>query len=252
MENKWTLKNKYALVTGGSKGIGKSITETFVELGAKVIAIARSENDLKKIKDKYPKNIEGMATDLSDPSNYPKVISFVKDHFKHLDILVNNVGVNIRKKTTEYSAEEYQKIINTNLTSAFELSRLAHPLLQESEEPSIVNISSIAGQVHIRTGSIYGMTKAAMIQLTKNLAGEWAKDNIRVNAIAPWYINTSLAQTVLKDKKYYEEVLSRTPMNKIGEPEDVASAVAFLCMSKAKFITGQCLSVDGGFTIYGF
>jgi Tropinone reductase 1 len=176
----------------------------------------------------------------------------VNDKFGKLDILVNNVGVNIRKKTIEYSAEEYQKILNTNLTSAFELSRLAHPMLKNSADPSIVNISSVAGQIHLRTGSIYGMTKSAMIQLTKNLAGEWGKDKIRVNAVAPWYINTPLAQAVLKDKDYYNEVLSRTPLNKIGEPEDVASAVAFLCMPQAKFITGQCLSIDGGFTINGF
>jgi len=252
MKMKWTLENKYALVTGGTKGIGKSITEMFVDLGAKVIVIARSDEDIKKIKNTYPKNIEGLSLDLSEPVNYKRAINFVNDKFGKLDILVNNVGVNIRKKTIEYSAEQYQKILNTNLTSAFELSRLAHPMLKNSADPSIVNISSVAGQIHIRTGSIYGMTKSAIIQLTKNLAGEWGKDNIRVNAVAPWYINTPLAQAVLKDKDYYNEVLSRTPLNKIGEPEDVASAVAFLCMPQAEFITGQCLSVDGGFTINGF
>jgi Tropinone reductase 1 len=224
----------------------------FVDLGAKVIVIARSDEDIKKIKNTYPKNIEGLSLDLSEPANYKRAINFVNDKFGKLDILVNNVGVNIRKKTIEYSAEEYQKILNTNLTSAFELSRLAHPMLKNSADPCIVNISSVAGQIHLRTGSIYGMTKSAMIQLTKNLAGEWGKDKIRVNAVAPWYINTPLAQAVLKDKDYYNEVLSRTPLNKIGEPEDVASAVAFLCMPQAKFITGQCLSIDGGFTINGF
>lgn len=96
------------------------------------------------------------------------------------------------------------------------------------------------------------MTKAAMVQLTKNLAVEWAKDNIRVNAITPWYIKTPLAETLLKNKKYLDEVLSRTPLNKIGDPEDVASLVAFLCMPAAKYITGQSISVDGGFSVYGF
>ncbi|NQU80984.1 MAG: SDR family oxidoreductase, partial [Bacteroidetes bacterium] len=120
------------------------------------------------------------------------------------------------------------------------------------DQGNIINIASIAGQVHIRTGSIYGMTKAALIQLTRNLAGEWAEYNIRVNAIAPWYIRTPRAEAVLKDKKYYDEVISRTPMKRIGEPDEVASLTAFLCMPAAGYITGQCISVDGGFTINGF
>ena len=96
------------------------------------------------------------------------------------------------------------------------------------------------------------MTKAAMIQLTKNLASEWAQDGIRVNAIAPWYIKTPLVEPVLKNKDFYDDVINRTPMKKIGKPEDVSAATAFLCMPAAAHITGQCISVDGGFTIYGF
>ncbi|MFP4621736.1 MAG: SDR family oxidoreductase, partial [Bacteroidales bacterium] len=163
-----------------------------------------------------------------------------------------NVGMNIRKKTEAYKREEYEQILQANLTSAFEMSRHALPLLRKAGSASIVNVSSVAGQKHIKTGSVYGMTKAAMIQLTKNLACEWAGDNIRVNAIAPWYIKTPLANEVLKDKTYYEEVINRTPLRRIGDPEDVASLATFLCMPAAKFITGQCVSVDGGFTVYGF
>jgi Tropinone reductase 1 len=169
-----------------------------------------------------------------------------------LDILVNNVGTNIRKKTFDYSYDEFDKILHTNLRSAFELSKSLYPLLKKTEQGNIINISSVAGLTHLRTGSIYGMTKAALIQLTKNLAGEWATDGIRVNAVAPWYIRTPLAETVLKNKEYYNEVLSRTPMKKVGNPEDVAAAVAFLCMPSAAYITGQCIAVDGGFTINGF
>jgi Tropinone reductase 1 len=125
-------------------------------------------------------------------------------------------------------------------------------LLQAASGGSIVNISSVAGLAHVRTGAIYGMTKAAMIQLTRNLAVEWAPDQIRVNVVAPWYIQTPLAASVLSNEAYRSEVLSRTPLKRIGEPEEVAAAVAFLCLPAASYITGQCLSVDGGFTVNAF
>jgi Tropinone reductase 1 len=162
------------------------------------------------------------------------------------------VGTNIRKKAGDYTESEYEVILSTNLSSAFYLSVLFYPLLQKSANASIVNISSVAGLTHLRTGAIYGMTKAALVQLSKNLAVEWANDNIRVNAIAPWYIETPLASAVLRNEVYLNEVLSRTPMNRIGQPEEVANAVAFMCMPAASFITGQCLAVDGGFSVYGF
>ena len=253
MNNRWNLQNKKALITGGTKGIGKAIVKEFIDLGAEVVIAARNESEFEILNSEINSNkISFIKADVSISKDIEHVISEVENKWASLDILVNNVGTNIRKKSIEYSPEEYDKIMNTNLRSAFELSRLAYPLLKKSEQGNIVNISSVAGQTHVRTGAIYGMTKAAMIQLTKNLAGEWAEDRIRVNAIAPWYIRTPLAETVLKNKEYYNEVISRTPMKKVGETQDVAAAVAFLCMPSAAYITGQCISVDGGFTIYGF
>jgi len=142
--------------------------------------------------------------------------------------------------------------METNLYSAFSLARQAHQLMKKSGRASLVNISSVAGLTHIRTGVVYGMTKAAMVQMTRNLAVEWAAHGIRVNAVAPWYIDTPLARQVLKNLDYLQEVLNRTPMKRIGKPEEVATAVAFLCMPASSYITGQTLAVDGGFSIYGF
>jgi Tropinone reductase 1 len=252
MNKRWTLENKTALVTGGTKGIGAAIAREFLSFGARVCVVARSGEDIEKMKAQEGEMLTGIQQDMSKEDAFTNIMGFVEENFGNLDILVNNVGMNIRKKTEEYTRLEYERIIQTNLTSAFEMSRHAWPLLKNGEGASIVNVSSVAGQKHLKTGSVYGMTKAAMIQFTKNLACEWAQYNIRVNAIAPWYIKTPLANEVLKDKSYYNEVISRTPLEKIGDPDDVASLAAYLCMPAAKFITGQCISVDGGFTIYGF
>ena len=176
----------------------------------------------------------------------------ILDRWGELDILVNNVGTNIRKKAVQYSAKAYRQIFDTNLTSAFDMCRGAYPFLKKSNSASIVNISSVAGSTHVRTGAPYGMTKAALIQMTRNLAAEWAEDSIRVNCVAPWYIRTPLAETVLKNPEYLSAVLARTPMQRIGTPEEVATVVAFLGMPASSYVTGQCVSVDGGFSIFGF
>jgi Tropinone reductase 1 len=152
----------------------------------------------------------------------------------------------------EYTSKEYLDIFETNLISAFEISRLAHPLLKKSGDASVVNIGSVAGLLHIRTGSPYGMTKAALHQMTRNLAVEWAPDGIRVNMVAPWYTRTLLAGQRLKDPRYRREVIESTPLGRIAEPQEVAAPVVFLCLPAAAYITGQCLTVDGGFTINGF
>lgn len=255
INNRWNLNNKLAMVTGGTKGIGRAIAKEFLELGAQVIIIARKQDELSYLINEWQLQqlpVTGIAADMSKAVDRLKVVEQINNNWGKLDILVNNVGTNIRKKTTEYSEKEYQLLLNTNLTSTFHLCQLLYPALKQSQQGNIIQISSVSGLKHLRTGAIYGMTKAAMIQLTKNLSVEWANDNIRVNAIAPWYIRTPLADAVLQNNVYLNEVLNRTPMGRIGEPEEVAAAAAFLCMPAASYITGQCLAVDGGFSVFGF
>src|SRR5690606_30887791 len=159
---------------------------------------------------------------------------------------------NVRRRTLEYREAEWRALFELNLFAAFEMARLAHPLLVRHAASSIVNIGSVSGVAHVRTGSPYGMSKAALHQLTRNRACEWAADGVRVNTVAPWYIRTRRSQPVLADADYLDEVLERTPMGRIGEPEEVGAAVAFLCLPAAAYITGQVLAVDGGFLHYGF
>jgi len=189
---------------------------------------------------------------VGEPRVRDAVITRVGKHWGKLDILVNNAGTNVRKKTQAYTDEEYDLILRTNLTSAFDLSRRAYPLLKSAGGGSIVNVASVAGIIGVGTGSPYAMSKAAMIQLTRALAAEWGPDDIRVNSVAPWYIRTPLAAGVLGRPDYLGAVIARTPLGRVGEPEEVAAAVVFLCTGAASYITGVCLPVDGGFLASGF
>jgi Tropinone reductase 1 len=252
---RWTLKGKKALITGGTKGIGAAVAEEFLSLGAEVFIVARSEPDLNSRVDEWTAKgwqARGMSGDVGEARVREAVITRVGKYWGKLDILVNNAGTNVRKKTPAYTDEEYDLILKTNLTSAFDMSRRAYPLLKSAGGGSIVNVASVAGLTGVGTGSPYAMSKAAMIQLTRTLAAEWGADEIRVNSIAPWYIRTPLAEGVLRRPEYLASVLARTPMGRVGEAEEVAAAVAFLCMSTASYITGVCLPVDGGFLSSGF
>lgn len=252
MQNNKDFIGKTVLITGASKGIGYAAANEFIIRGAEVIMVARDLVQLKKSADELGGKTRAIAADLSTAEGIEKVVLETESNYEQLDVLVNNAGSNIRKAAKDVEDGEFEKLINTNLRSAYELTRKLYPLIKKSKQGNVVFMSSVAGLTHIRTGALYAMTKAAMNQLTKNLAAEWAEDGIRVNAIAPWYIATPLAKQVLEDDAYKKEVLDRTPMKRVGEPREVASAVLFFCSPQASYITGQTLAVDGGFSIFGF
>ena len=255
--NRWRLDGQIALVTGASVGIGRAIAAELLGLGADVLLVARDEPRLEmtvnELVEQFPeREVRFFAADVGDAEQRRELFDWVEDLGIGLNVLVNNAGTNQRKPTMDYGDEEWRALFETNLFSAFELSRFAYPLLTQHASSAIVNIGSVSGATHVRTGSPYGMTKAALHQLTKNLACEWAEDGVRVNAVAPWYIRTRRTSDALAQPEYYEDVIERTPMRRVGEPEEVAAAVAFLCLPASSYITGECIAVDGGFLRYGF
>jgi Tropinone reductase 1 len=249
----WNLKNKKAVVTGGTKGIGKAIVQEFLELGAEVLFTARNSEESKLLQKEWQEKgweASALPGDVNDRKHQMELRTWIKDHWNGtLDILVNNAGVNLRKPTAEYTADEYQHVLDTNLTAPFELTRTLFPFLQKRKGAGIINIASVAGSFDAGTGAPYGMSKAALIQLTKNLAKEWAHLGIRVNCVSPWFTQTPLTKDLLANQEKTAAIISRTPMRRVARPEEVAAAVAFMAMDKAAYITGQNISVDGGATI---
>lgn len=251
----WHLKEKRVLITGGTKGIGFATAEECLALGASVVIVARNADDIAKTVAEWQKkgfDADGIAADIASETDRAQVMAFLdKKWGGALDVLVNNVGMNIRKTLVEYTVAEYRQIFETNLFSVVEMCRLCFPLLKNGQKPSVVNVASVAGLVDVQSGAPYGMTKAAEIQLTRHLAAEWATEGVRVNAVSPWYTVTPLAAPVLNQPERVEKILSRTPLQRIAEAEEVAALIAFLAMDKASYITGQNIAVDGGFLIKG-
>ncbi|XP_039145806.1 tropinone reductase homolog At5g06060-like isoform X2 [Dioscorea cayenensis subsp. rotundata] len=254
--SRWSLKGKTALVTGGTKGIGFAVVEELATLGALVHTCSRNETELKAILQVWTDkglHVTGSVCDVTSRAQREKLIADVSSNFTgKLDILVSNAGTGVPKPTVEFTEEEAAFIWTTNYGSCFNICQLAHPLLKASGCASIVIVSSVAGIVASPLGTPYSSTKGALNQLARNLACEWAKDNIRANSVTPSFTKTPLVQSMLENEEVVKYIQERTPLMRVAEPEEVSGLVAFLCMPTASYITGQTISVDGGVTINGF
>ncbi|CAA2964284.1 tropinone reductase homolog [Olea europaea subsp. europaea] len=233
---RWSLKGMSALVTGGTRGIGHAIIEEFGRFGATIYTCSRNQKELDECLQEWKSKgfrVAGSVRDLFVRAQRDKLMETVSIYFDgKINILVNNAGTSRLKEATEYTAEDYSLIMGTNFEASYHLCQLAHPFLRASASGSIVFISSVGGLMSVPSASLYAASKGAMNQVTKNLACEWAKDNIRVNAVAPWIIETSLIEALT--------------------PSEVSSMVAFLCFPAASYITGQVIYVDGGVTVNAF
>lgn len=251
---KWQLTGKKTLITGASKGIGFAAAREMAALGAELCLVARDKTGLDMAIEAisgYGTPCWGIVANAAEPADQQHLKDEVEEKWGHLDILVNNVGTNIRKHFTEYTEDEYRKVFETNLFSTIAMTRLFFPLLRRATRATVINVASVAGMVDVHSGAPYGMTKAAMLQMTRHLAVEWAPLGIRVNAVSPWYTSTPLAAPVLQQPDRLQRILENTPLRRVAEAEEVATAIAFLAMDSASYITGHNLVVDGGMTAQG-
>ncbi|MDX3974710.1 SDR family NAD(P)-dependent oxidoreductase [Shinella sp.] len=249
------LDGRVALVTGGSRGIGLACAEALGEAGARIAISARSRDEGEKaVRHLAGKGIEALylPADISSESAAQAVVKQAAAELGGLDILVNNAGIARHGDSLDVKPETWDEVINTNLTGLFWCCRAAIETMVAAGRGSIVNIGSISGYIsNLPQNQVaYNASKAGVHMLTKSLAGEFAKNNIRINAVAPGYIETAMTQGGLDDPEWSKIWLGMTPMGRTGKPSDVAAAVLYLASDAASYVTGSVLTIDGGYTIH--
>ena len=246
----FSLDDKLAIVTGGGTGLGFGISKAFLEAGAKVVITGRRENVLKEAVEKLGNGASYLVNDVSDTASLPGFVVNVESLFGQIDILVNNAGINMKKDLTEVSDEEFQRIIQTNVNGLFSLTREVAKKMIPRKAGVIINITSMAAIYGIPNVTAYTSSKTAVLGMTKSLAVDLSPKGIRVNAIAPGFIDSPMLRKAFdSDPDRRNRVLQRTPMHSLGEPEDIAMAAVYLASDAAKFVTGVNLPVDGGNSI---
>ena len=238
------LENKKIIITGATGGIGSSITKILCESGAKVLATGTKIEKLEELKSKF-KNVSTLRFDIS---KIDKVEEFIESATLELggglDCIVNNAGVTLDNLAIRMSLDEWEKVININLTSTFLLSKFAIKKMLKNKSGKIINITSVVAH----TGNIgqvnYTASKAAIVAMSKSLAIEYAKKNINVNCISPGFIKSEMTEKI--DDKYKDAIISKIPSSRLGEPEDVAHAVLFLASDQSNYINGETIHVNGG------
>ena len=239
-----------AIVTGGASGLGLATAKKLVDSNYKTIIIGRNEQNLKATTAQFGELCTYKVFDLNNLKAIPQLITEIISEYGKIDLLVNNAGINMKKAFTEVSDEDFAQIIQTNLISVFVLSREVAKVMLPLNSGCIINISSMAAQYGIPYVIAYTASKTAIEGMTKAMAVELSPEGIRVNCVAPGFIATDMSAKALdNDPQRKQKVLSRTPMGKLGLPEDIAEAIVYLASDAAKYVTGVILPVDGGNSI---
>ena len=246
---KINLKNKYALVTGAGKGLGRACSLAMAEAGATIIGLSRTQSDLDKL-ERDIKKIKGKIVKIQcDVMNYEDLKNKL-EKIKIIDILVNNAGTNIPETFVNIKQSSMNYLVDLNLKAAFNVAQLVvKKMLKNKKRPaSIINMSSQLGHVGCEGRNVYNMTKFGIEGLTKGMGVELAKNNIRVNTVAPTFVATPMVKKFFKNKKFKKSALDRIPIGKLATESDVATTVCFLASSASSMITGTSILIDGGWT----
>ncbi|MCA1959521.1 MAG: glucose 1-dehydrogenase [Desulfomonile sp.] len=247
------LSGRVALVTGASKGLGKAMSVALAKAGADLALYARDVEGLKAVKaavEEVGRRAEFFAVDVLDKACIDRSVRETLSTFEHIDILVNNAGVNVRKPVLELSPDEWDLVLSTNLKGYFLMAQAVVPHMISRCRGKVINMASILGAVALPTQVAYASSKGGVIQMTKVMALEWAKQGIQVNAIGPTYFETPLVAQLRNDPERFQFIVDRTPMGRWGQPDELAGVVIFLASKASDFITGQTIFIDGGWTIW--
>jgi 2-dehydro-3-deoxy-D-gluconate 5-dehydrogenase len=251
--NLFSLRDRVALVTGGNGGIGLGMADGLARAGARVVLSgrdkAKAESALASLRARGT-DANFIEADVTDESACRAVVASAVEKFGRLDVLVNNAGINIRKRPEDISASEWHAVIDTNLSAALFCAQAVYPEMKRQGGGKIINIGSMMSLFAAPYAAAYGASKGGIVQLSRSLATAWAADKIQVNAILPGWIDTNLTRTAREQVEgLHERVLTRTPAGRWGEPGDFAGIAVFLASAASDFVTGAAIPVDGGYSI---
>jgi 2-deoxy-D-gluconate 3-dehydrogenase len=248
--DQFRLNEQVAVVTGGNRGIGLAIAHCLADAGAHVVLVARDESALAEAVNQIQElggSAEAVMLDIADIPAAQAAIAAIADRHGRLDILVNNAGINQRQPTLDVQPETYDRIMGINLRAPFFLSQAAAGVMMEAKRGKIVNIASLSAHIGLKHIAAYSTSKGGMVQMTRTMATEWAKYNIQVNAVAPGFVITDLNRKLWDNDDIRNYVIGNTPAGRLGKPEDIAGAVLFLSCAASDFMTGEVVTVDGGY-----
>jgi NAD(P)-dependent dehydrogenase (short-subunit alcohol dehydrogenase family) len=248
----FSLKNKTAIVVGGSKGLGKGMAEGLAEAGANVVLCSRRQADLDQAAKEITEatgnaNVIGISRDITSIDGINTLVNTVIDKYGQIDILINGAGVNVRKAALDFNEEDWDNVQDTQLKYVFFMCQsVAKHMKDKGIKGKIINIGSLTSELGLKNMISYCAAKGAIVQLTKALANELAEHGINVNAIGPGYYETEMTKPLFENPEYREGLLRRIPMDRFGFPEDLKGTAVFLASSASDYITGQIIYVDGG------